>query len=214
MRIRRELRAITAFRQQLLQIIDRADRGELLAAQLMSAALGDLFREFRQRKRIEPQIFYQARRRGDLDALLSDLLKGMCEPWNDLLGRRLLLAAMLLEHPPQQFRDFGPFDLAGPRPWQIAIGKAQDADAFVRAQMVADLVEVRAQTIFDRPAAFAAGISGDNQRRHLLGAADGQTHHGHLLDIRRMAVGLLELIDINVVAAGIDDYVLGASDDI
>ena len=106
------------------------------------------------------------------------------------------------------------FDLARARARQLGVGEAQDADALVRAESRADLLEMGAQPILDRAAAFAARVGGHHQRGDLLTLADLQADDRHFLDVRRMAVNLFELVDVDIVAAGIDDHVLGAADDV
>ena len=78
----------------------------------------------------------------------------------------------------------------------------------------ATLSKSRAQPILDRAAALAACVRGHHQRGDLLALSDLQADDRHLLDVLRTAVNFFELVDIDVVAAGIDDDFLGAPDDI
>src|SRR6266481_4895038 len=71
-----------------------------------------------------------------------------------------------------------------------------------------------AELVLDRAAALAARVGGYGQRGDLFALRDLEADDGEFLDVLRMAVGLFELVDVNVVAGGVDDDVLGAADDI
>ena len=73
---------------------------------------------------------------------------------------------------------------------------------------------MRPQAVLDRAAALALGVGGHHQRRNLFTLRDFKSDDRDFLDVGRMAVDLFEFVDIYVVAARIDDDILGAADDI
>jgi len=118
------------------------------------------------------------------------------------------------EHPLQRFHDLEAYDLARASARKLGVGEAQDADTLVRAESRADFLKMGAQVIFHCAAAFSARVGGHDQRGGLLTLANFQADDRKFLDIRGMAVNLFEFVDVNIVAAGIDDHVLGAAHDV
>ena len=120
---------------------------------------------------------------------------------------------MTVDHPSQYRDDFRALDLASARARQFRISEAQDADAIVRVQSDADLLEMIAQPFLDRTPTLTLGVSRYRERRDLLALGDLQSDNRQFFNIGRAAVDLFQLVYVDVVAAGIDDYVLGAADD-
>src|SRR5262249_30532611 len=125
-----------------------------------------------------------------------------------------LALATRLEHQAQKVGDLGSLYLAGAGSRQLGISEANDPDALVRAQLLRDLIEMGSQSILDGTAALSARVRRHDQRRDLFALSDLEADDGHLLDVFGVAVNLFELVDVDVVAAGIDDDFLGAADDV
>src|ERR1700730_15552483 len=170
--------------------------------------------QFGECERIEAEVFDEARRGRDIRCAACDLRERLRKPRLDLAadGRAFLRATF--EHPVQNRDHLGALYLAGAGARQFRVGEAQDADALVRIQARADLLEVGAELVFDGTAALAARVGGVGQRGGLLALRDLEPDNGEFLDVLRMAIGLFEFLDVDVVAAGVDDDVLGAADNI
>ena len=172
--------------------------------------------EFRQRQRIESQILDQPRCRGDVARARWRLARAFrratvsTSDWCYGVVRALVS----VDHPPQHRGDLGALDLARARARQFGVGEAQDADALVRIESRATLSKCAPQLILDRAAALAACIRGHHQRRDLFALGDLQADDREFLADMRMAVSFLKLVDVDIVAARIDDDVLGAAHDV
>ena len=153
------------------------------------------------------------RRPRDLGGDTRDLGQSLREPRLDLAAEGRSRLRLAFDHPAEHRDDVGAFDLASTRSRQLGICEAQDADAAMRIQAGADFFEMFAQALFDRPSAFALCVLRHYQRCDLFALRDLQSDDGQFLEVSRMAVDLFELVDIDVVAAGVDDHVLGAADD-
>ena len=166
------------------------------------------------RKRVESEVFDKPGRGRDALGAARDLGERLGEPRLDFRADRRALLGVGFEHPLEGLDDFEAFDLARAGAREFGVGEAQDADAFVRTQAGAGFFEMRAQVVFHRAAAFTARVGRHHQRRGLLALGNLQADDRKFLDKRGVAVNFLEFVDINIVAAGVDDHVLGAADDI
>ena len=103
---------------------------------------------------------------------VGDLRERLGEPRLDLGADRRALLGVAFEHPLERTDDLGALDLARARARQFGVGEAQDADALVRAETRADFLEMGAQLVFHRAAAFTARVRRHHQRRDLLALGD------------------------------------------
>src|SRR5579864_9224246 len=165
-------------------------------------------------ERIEAEVFDEACRGRDIRSAARDLREGLCKPRFDLAADGCAFLGMTFEHPMQNRDDLGALYLASAGARQFRVREAQDADALVWVQARADLLEVSAELVLDRTAALAARVCRHRQRSDLFALRDLEADNGEFLDVLRMAVGLFEFVDIDVVAARVDDDFLGAADDV
>src|SRR5713101_2667923 len=170
--------------------------------------------QFGEGERIEAEVFDEACRGRDARCAAGDLRERLRKPWLDLAADGRAFLGVTFEHPMQNRDDLGALYLTRAGARQFRVGEAQDADALVRVQARADFFEGGAELVLDGTAALAARVGGYGQRGDLFALRDFEADDGEFLDVLRMAVGLFEFVDVNVVAAGVDDDVLGAADDV
>src|SRR5580693_9089440 len=218
LRIRRHARTsvATGLSGEQLQVRDGAQVRNFLRRDIPTRALADQLADFRQCERVEAEVFDQPRLGRDVNRLGGDCGERLGEPRLDFgiggLGFDGIRANV--EHSPQGRRYVRAFDLAGARARQFGVGEAENPDSFVRAELAPDPVEVGAEPIFHRAATFSACVRWDDQRGDLLALSDLQADDSHLLDVLGTSVIFFQLLDVDVVAAGIDDHFLGAADDV
>src|SRR5260370_32256642 len=119
-------------------------------------------------ERIESEVFDEACRGRDARCAAGDLCERLCKPWLDLAADGRAFLGVTFEHPVQNRDHLRAFYLARAGARQLRVGEAQDADALVRVQARADLLEVGAELVLDGTAALAARVRRHGQRGDLL----------------------------------------------
>ena len=125
----------------------------------------DMLGQLGHRERVESEVLDEPGRGRDALDAAGDLRERLGEPRLDLGADCRALLGVGFEHPLQRFHDLEAFDLARASARKLGVGEAQDADTLVRAESRADFLEMGAQVIFHRAAAFAARIGGHRPAR-------------------------------------------------
>ena len=112
--------------------------------------------------------------------------------------------------------DLPPLDRALRRARQLAVPDVHDLDPLPERQLGRDLAEVLLDARLDLRAREhrVVLVVRHDRARDLLGRAVGQADDRQVLDERRVAVEILDLVGVDVLAVGVDDHLLRAPDQV
>ena len=209
-------------REQLLQLGDRPQRRDVDALGQRDAGVLERARQLRVHQAVEAQLAEPAAEL-HLDAPPARHGRDRVQQPGDLaaLARRHRQRALGLLVLAADARDLGDHVAALDRALgglgQIAVPEVQHLDALPERQLGRHLAEVLLDALADLGGATASLVAfevDDHRARDLLADAVGEADDGQLLDVRAVAVELLELVGVDVLAVGVDDDVLLAADEV